>query len=231
MEYKECLNAREITQVYDNVDIKYKGENYTICVGDNFGRLKVVHLVQFLDGKTKRKGCICECDCGNYIGPSRLYMLLSGDLVSCGCYAREIHSEQLTKSNYKHGQCCRGERTKLYNLWAAMRARVVADGDNAKYYRDKGITVCDEWQDFENFRDWAIANGYKDGLSIDRLDNSKGYNPQNCRFIKLQEQNSNKTSNVIFERDGQRHTIAEWCRITGKSYTYVAYRLRSGRPL
>lgn len=75
MTLHDCLNKRVITQEYDSINIKYQGVNYTIKIGDICGRLEVIKLVQFLEGTTKRKGCICKCECGNYIGPSRLHTI------------------------------------------------------------------------------------------------------------------------------------------------------------
>lgn len=226
------MRLKEITAEYATLDIKYQGEKYSISVGDCFGRLQVTKLVQYIEGNTKRKGCICKCACGNYIGPSRLYMLLSGDLISCGCYSREIHSQMLKESNYRHGDSVRDNRSKLYMIWAAMMNRTNSTGrDDSKYYSEKGITVCAEWKDYRVFKEWALSHGYKDGLSIDRKDNSKGYNPDNCRFIELKMQNSNKTCNRYITCKGTTHTITEWCRIIGKSWTYIDSRLKAGRSV
>lgn len=234
MTLKECLNKREIIQEYNELEIKYKGNNYIIKVGDMFERLTVVKLVQYLEGNTKRKGCICKCNCtdNSYIGPSRLYMLLSGDLVSCGCYSRDIHSDIMTRMNFKHGDATRDNREKLYILWGAMIDRANNHNrDDSKYYADKGIRVCEDWRDYQKFREWSLSNGYKEGLSLDRKDNSLDYCPSNCRWIELKDQNSNKTNNRILTYKGVSHTITEWTRITGKSWTYIDSRLKAGKSV
>lgn len=232
---EECLNKRQIIKYFDALDIKYQGINYTINVGDTFGRLEVIYLVSYMEGTTKRKGCICKCSCtdNSYIGPSRLHMLLNGDLVSCGCYSKDIHRQLMINNNTKHGYTTRSNREHLYTIWGAMIDRAEnSNRKDAKYYANKGITVCNEWRSsYENFRDWAINNGYKDGLSIDRKDNSLGYCPENCRWINIKYQNSNKTNNRILEYNGQCHTITEWCRIIGKSWTYIDSRLKSGKTV
>lgn len=102
---------------------------------------------------------------------------------------------------------------------------------DSKYYFEKGIEVCEQWRDYRNFRKWALDNGYKEGLSIDRKDNSLGYNPDNCRWIPLNEQNSNKTNNRILEYNGIKLTITEWCRRTGLSWSTIDSRLKAGKTV
>lgn len=88
----------------------------------------------------------------------------------------------------------------------------------AKYarYGGRGINVCAEWlNDFQAFHDWAMANGYRDDLTIDRINNDGDYSPENCRWITLKEQASNKSTNHLITHDGQTCTIAEWARKTG----------------
>ena len=98
----------------------------------------------------------------------------------------------------KHGL----SHTRLMAMWSNMKARVLRPlaGRNSTYSR---VTICKEWiDDFKTFADWALANGYSDSLSIDRIDNSKGYCPDNCRFVTMAEQARNKTTNVRLEVDG-----------------------------
>lgn len=234
MTLQECLDKRVIIREYNSIDIKYQGIKYTINVGDTCGRLQVVKLVQYLEGSTKRKGCICKCSCSenSYIGPSRLHMLLSGELVSCGCYSKDIHKQMMIENNTKHGYATRDNREKLYILWGAMIDRANNHNrDDSKYYADKGISVCEDWRDYQNFREWSLSNGYKEGLSLDRKDNSLGYCPSNCMWINLKEQNSNKTNNRILTYKGVSHTITEWTRITGKSWAYIDSRLKAGNTV
>lgn len=231
MTYNECLQKREIIQNYQSVNLKVDGESYTICVGDKFSKLEVVDLVQYKEGNTKRRGCICKCSCSDtsFIGPSRLNMLITGELVSCGCYQREVHSKQMIQRNTKHGFSTRKNREHLYVIWGSMMDRATNHNRaDAKYYSNKGIEVCDEWRDYTIFRDWALSNGYKEGLSIDRKDNSDGYNPSNCRWIPLKDQNSNKTSNRYLDYNGLHLTITEWGRRTGLSWDVINRRLSKG---
>lgn len=194
-----------------------------------YGRLEVIKLVRYMEGKSKRKGCICKCSCGNYIGISRLYGLFNGELISCGCYSKEIHSKLMTVKNTKHGDSTRNNRSNLYIIWGAMIDRTSNPNRlDSDHYYNKGIRVCDEWKDYLSFKTWALSNGYKEGLSIDRIDNSKGYNPTNCRWVKLEEQNRNKTNNRVLEYNGEKHIITEWCRMTGLNWSTIDRRLKKG---
>ena len=232
MTLDECLDKREITKYFDSITYKYQGMNYQSNIGDEFGRLKIVYLVQYLEGKTKRKGCICECKCGNFIGPSRIHMIQSNELISCGCYSSDIHREQMIDRNTIHGDSKREGREKLYIIWAAMKDRCSnLNRDDSKYYSDKGIKVCDDWQDYTKFKTWALENGYSDGLSIERKDNSKGYNPENCIWIELKDQNKNKTTSRILEYNGEKHNITDWCRITGLCWSTIDRRLKAGKSV
>lgn len=89
--------------------------------------------------------------------------------------------------------------------------------------------VCEQWlNDFQTFYDWAMAHGYANNLSIDRINNDKGYSPENCRWITMREQSNNRGTNKYFLMDGQEKSIAEWCGIYGKKESTVSYRLRHG---
>lgn len=102
---------------------------------------------------------------------------------------------------------------------------------NPKYesYGKRGIKVCDEWnEDFFVFKAWALKNGYEEGLSIDRIDNNKGYSPDNCRWTTRIVQQNNMRSNVYLEFRGERHTISEWGRITGIPNDTISRRLHRG---
>lgn len=84
--------------------------------------------------------------------------------------------------------------SRLYTTWCGMKSRC-SDNNNGQasdYYAKRGITVCEEWQSFESFSEWAFATGYADDLEIDRIDNDKGYSPDNCRWATRKEQNKNK---------------------------------------
>ena len=118
---------------------------------------------------------------------------------------------------YKHGEI----NTRLYQIWLAMRHR--CNDKNNKHYGAKGITVCAEWNDFLCFKEWAIKNGYNDKLSIDRIDNSRSYNPDNCRWVDTIAQHNNMSSNRLITYRGETKTVSQWA----KEYNIVPQTLYS----
>ena len=119
--------------------------------------------------------------------------------------------------------------TRLHRIWAAMKARCCNENIPAyKYYGGRGITICDEWKDsFEKFYAWAVKSGYRDNLSIDRIDNNKGYSPENCRWATNKEQSNNQRSTRLLTYDGETHSLAEWADITGINYRTLIYRVNN----
>lgn len=108
----------------------------------------------------------------------------------------------------KHGLC----GTKLYNVWLTMKQRCYNPRDrHYKWYGAKGVKVCNEWRNNPlAFYKWCIENGYKDGLTLDRIDSTKDYSPDNCRFITMSAQQRNKTSNKRIEYNGETRSVQEW---------------------
>ena len=149
----------------------------------------------------------CRCECGNEV-IVRGDHLRNENTTSCGCYNRE----RLAEANTTHGM----RKTRLYSVWDNMLKRAgVYKGasEEVKHnYQDRGITVCDEWLVFENFRDWALSHGYSDDLEIDRIDNDKGYCPENCRWVSRRE-NANNRRNTIRLEDGT--PLAVFCSKVG----------------
>lgn len=100
-----------------------------------------------------------------------------------------------------------------------------ATHDNYENYGQKGVTVCEEWQEFKPFYDWAMANGYREDLTIDRKENDKGYSPENCRWASLKEQANNKRDTHRITYMGETHTLAEWAEKVGVSYDTLYTRI------
>ena len=126
---------------------------------------------------------------------------------------------------YVHG----GTGTRLHNIWLSMRERCYRE--NHPYYGDyggRGITICDEWDDFTKFRDWAIANGYADNLTIDRIDSNGNYEPLNCRWATMKEQQNNRRSNRIVYYKGLKYTLTELSEKAGINKTTLKERLNNG---
>lgn len=118
----------------------------------------------------------------------------------------------MSKGNYIHGL----SRDRLYGVWSTMKSRC-SNPKNRKFYRygGRGITVCEEWQTFEPFYEWAMANGYSDNLSIDRIDNNGNYCPENCRWATNQEQANNTSKTIKIEFNGETKTLSEWADSIG----------------
>lgn len=177
------------------------GSHAKDLVGQRFGRLVVIRR----NGSTRLKQrqyavWECLCDCGKIKSVSSYY-LTHGKTRSCGCLAhdtqiargRALHKIGEAHSRWKHGGSVGGS-SRLYRIWGGMKTRCYNPNHRAyAHYGGRGITICVEWlHDFAAFRDWALSNGYREGLSIDRVDNDKGYSPDNCRWITQTEQNKNR---------------------------------------
>lgn len=179
--------------------------------GNRFGNLVVAEKVKIGCGQYKWK-CVCDCGKEHLVNT---YHLQHGDIKSCGC----MHHK------YGHGQT----NTRLYHIWCTMKARCNRPtAQKYNRYGGRGIKLCDEWQTFENFHEWAINNGYAENLSIDRIDNDKGYYPENCRWATNIEQANNTSKTRRVNAFGETHTIREWSAITGVDFKLISRRLAKG---
>lgn len=189
--------------------------------GQKFGRLTVIKEVKT---NSKLRYWLCKCNCGNE-KIVRQSSLRDGTTKSCGCLTKEL----LSKKSYKHGLT----NSKLYWILHSMKQRCYNLNDShSKYYGNKNIKICDEWLDKENgiinFYNWAMANGYKEGLSIDRIDSNGNYCPENCRWVDGYAQHNNTSYNKYITYNNETHTIAEWCRKLNLDYHRTVCRLLNG---
>jgi hypothetical protein len=185
--------------------------------GQRFGMWKVMKFHEIRDGQAY---WLCKCNCGKE-SIVRGSSLLQGSSKGCGC-TREANR---VKGLIKHG----GYGTRLYTIWEDMKARC-SNPKAISYpnYGGKGITVCDEWQKFIPFREWALSHGYSDSLTIDRIDGSKGYSPSNCRWATYTEQANNRCSSRFITHNGETLTVVQWVRKLGISYNLLYSRIRRG---
>lgn len=187
--------------------------------GQQLGRLTVIERA----GSDKRRNAlwVCQCECGDKV-IARACDLKSGHTTSCGCFKRERQLASATK----HG----GKKTRLYHIWEGMKSRCLNRAERSyKDYGGRGITVCEEWaQSFGAFRDWALANGYRDDLTIDRIDNDGNYCPENCHWATKKEQGNNRRSNRKITHNGETHTLTQWAELIGIKRETLSQRLRNG---
>lgn len=199
---------------------------FTDLTGLRFGNLTVIKRVNnyITPNGSKHSRWLCLCDCGKYkeiVGSK----LKTGNTKSCGC----LKTERLKKFNTKH----KSSNLKIYRVWRAMKERCY-NPKNKRYknYGERGIKVCDEWLDKENgssnFISWALENGYKKGLSIDRINVNGNYEPLNCRWITMKEQGRNTTKNRIITYKGESKCLTEWSEITGINISTLSWRLHKG---
>lgn len=187
--------------------------------GLRFGRLAVIERAEnSADGRAR---WLCKCDCGQ----SKVVLgehLKKGRTKSCGCAKSESSSKRFRKHGWRN--------SKLYRIWSSMKDRCNNSACRAfDDYGGRGIRVCHAWQDdFSIFQQWALLNGYKEGLSIDRTDNDKGYFPENCRWTDKKTQGNNKRNCRYITHDGQKRTVAEWSDVTGIPHETLLYRLNKG---
>jgi hypothetical protein len=121
-------------------------------------------------------------------------------------------------------------QSRLYNTWLHMKGRCYRKTDeHFKYYGARGIKMCDQWkEDFNSFREWSLSNGYKAGLTIDRINNNGDYEPSNCRWVSMKDQCNNRRSNILVTINGVTHNIQEWSEISGVKYHTVYRRFKCG---
>lgn len=190
-----------------------------------FGRLVIKSFAGFkIIGNRRNRVWCCICDCGNEINVLAR-SLKSGNTKSCGCLSIE-KSRIRAKNNFTiHGKT----KTRLYKIWSKMRERC-----DKKYYikfknyGGRGIKVCSEWQKFIPFYNWAMENGYKENLTIDRKDVNGNYDPDNCRWATTKQQGNNKRNNHVVEYRGKTMTITQWNDLLGFKKGIFSLRIRRG---
>jgi hypothetical protein len=186
-------------------------------IGQTFGKLTVTEV----SGKSIRHETLytCVCECGTEKTGVRKFNLTSGRIKSCGCAPRtssigegEYHSNLHLRYNTIKTRCYQPSHTSY------------------RYYGGKGIKVCDEWRhDYPAFAKWARANGFKEGLQIDRIDNNGDYSPENCRWVSVKQQANNKTSNVFITWRDETMTATQWAEDARTTVCYSTILRRAAK--
>jgi len=180
--------------------------------GKKYGRVMVNGIAPKAGHHTK---WFCTFDCGNKFTTSG-NRLRNGTTKSCGCYALEVRK----KCNTTHGRFY----DPIYKVWNSMNQR--CSNQKFKYYSDyggRGIKVCESWLKFENFL--ADMGERPDGMTIDRVDNNKGYSPENCKWSTRIENANNKRNNRMITIGDETDTISNWCRRRGIKKSTVKSRV------
>jgi hypothetical protein len=190
--------------------------------GQRFGRLTVVSVSHT---NTDNKVCWnCVCDCGvNKVINGR--SLRSGNTHSCGCIARA----QLGDRARTHGGCSGGKKTPEYHIWRAIISRCCyPNNKNYHQYGGRGIKICDEWHtDFLSFIE-SVGKRPDKSFWLDRLKNDKGYEPGNCKWVTIEDQQNNKRTNRILTHNNESHTVAEWAKKLSIPSQRIYQRLHRG---
>ena len=196
--------------------------NSKIVEGQKIGKLTVLH-------RTGKKGkhfpalWECQCECGRKI--VRYAITLRKDRL----HACDSCRSKITAKKYDNDSIKGTKYNSLYNSYNNMHARCENSlRPDYKWYGGEAKKVCDEWSrkdGYSNFKKWAIENGYKKGLTLDRIDFNGNYEPSNCRWVTMQEQRNNTRNNHFITYKGETHTITEWARIYDVSFSKLKYRV------
>ena len=185
--------------------------------GKQFGRLTAIARFP-PHGKNSSYMWACNCECGG-TAIVRGTDLTNGHTMSCGCYRKMV------KTMPK-------QEMRLHRIWSNMKQRCSNPNSKSfKYYGGRGIKVCDEWKTFDTFYYWALANGYRDDLTIERKNNDGNYEPSNCEWITSAKQHQNTSRTVRYMKYGKVFSLSELCRLYGVNRGTVGARLKRGMTI
>lgn len=188
-------------------------------IGKTFGRLTVI--AKGIGIKNRGTYWVCRCQCGTE-KTIRRDSLTTGTR-SCGCEQKET----VRRINYVHGGAMRGNQDYAYSSWKAMMTRCYDRGHEAySRYAGRGITVCERWHDFRNFKE--DMGDRPDRLTLERVDNDKGYEPGNCEWRTPKAQANNRRDNIVISFNGVSRTVSAWAEALGLTRDVLANRLRNG---
>ena len=193
-------------------------------LGNTYGRLTVI---DFPISRNGQREWLCECNCDKHTKLRVSYVQLrTGNTQSCGC----IRIEKLidwNHANRKYDPNC-DSNSRLYGIWTNLKRRCLNPNlKEYKYYGGKGVKVCDEWYEWELFKNWALSNGYKEDLTIDRIDVNGNYEPSNCRWVTMDVQANNKSNNKYIAYQGRTQSLADWCKELDLDYDRTKQRINA----
>lgn len=181
-------------------------------------RVNKLRVLRRVENVGKQPAWLCRCDCGTEKTILGMH-LRAGKPVDCGC----TFAARQSAAHIRHGMT----DTPEWRAWKSMLERCLNDNHPSwGHYGGRGIKVCKRWLTFENF--YADMGPRPDGLTLDRLDNSRGYTPANCRWATWEEQQNNRRSNVYLTLDGETLTMKQWATHFGVKYSVVKERHQSG---
>ncbi|WP_417444603.1 hypothetical protein [Joostella sp.] len=200
-------------------------------IGKKFNRLTIISFIGIDNYRNKVWKCVCVC--GNYTKASTT-SLKKGNTKSCGCLQKEKAAMTGRNILKTHGlsKNADGTKTRLFRIWSGMKTRC----NNSRVveyprYGGKGVEVCASWMNYENFHKWSINNGYKNNLSIDRIDVDGNYEPSNCRWVTDKIQCRNRTSSRLLTFKGDTKTLSEFAEEFNISIQALHNRLKRGWSL
>jgi len=159
---------------------------------------------------------LCRCSCGKLKTVSNRNLLL-GKTFSCG------HNNG--ENNKTHGE----SKTRLHEIWLNIRKRCLCKTNTNYYlYGERGITICEEWNDYLKFKEWALSHGYSEIFTLDRINNNGNYEPSNCRWATDEQQHNNTRRNIFVASNGKTQTLRQWSREVETAYTTMRYRKHHG---
>lgn len=184
-----------------------KGNNFVDLKGNRYGKLIVVSKSDKVSGRKTFWNCLCDCGKTKIVRSDSLTRKEKAT-ISCGCMKKERALKNFGIVN-NHGLT----KHPIFTRWNAMMNRCNSENNSAyENYGGRGIKVCEEWQDVSNFIKWSMENGFKNDLTIDRIDVNGNYEPSNCRWVSMDVQHYNKRTNVYHEYKGLKLTTMQWQR-------------------
>ena len=199
------------------------GRRYAELSGKRFGKLLVLYRVNQTEDGDHAPLWKCQCDCGNTV-KVKSGNLMSGKTNSCGCIKREKTS-LLGRSRRIYS----ATEKRLHSIWTDMLRRCENPSNKDFHnYGARGITVFNEWHNFESFKAWSFENGYASNLSIDRIDVDGGYSPSNCRWATVMEQANNKRNTRFVNYNGEKISVANLAKKKNISYPTLLARIKAG---